>query len=152
MNELNKIQKKIQQMPKEIIKLILFYSHSFQPKYLLEDIKNVNIVKKELLVMYRHYWEDEYMDWLINDIISYSNGYHATMCGYVDKFYNIFLRHISLENILQVEKYMRSLERKEVTSQINIFLGLMTVEERNEVVKVTITLHAYLGDFTRSLM
>jgi hypothetical protein len=33
---------------------------------------------------------------------------------------------------------MRSLERKEVTSQINIFLGLMTVEERNELVKVTI--------------
>ena len=138
MNELTKIQKNLQQMPREIIKLILFYSHSFQPKYLLEDIKNVNIVKKELLVMYRRYWEDEDMDWLINDIISYSNGYHATMYGYVDKFYNIFLRHISLENILQVEKYMRSLERKDVTSQINIFLGLMTVEERNELVKVTI--------------
>jgi hypothetical protein len=54
------------------------------------------------MVMYRHYWEDEDMDWLINDIISYSNGYRATMYGYVDKFYNIFLRHISLENILQV--------------------------------------------------
>ena len=139
MDELTKIEKNLQRLPKEIIKLILFYSHSFQPKYLLEDIKNVNIVKKELLVMYRqHYWEDEDMDWLINDIISYSNGYRATMYGYVDKFYNIFLRHISLENILQVEKYMRSLERKEVTSQINIFLGLMTVEERNELVKVTI--------------
>lgn len=101
-------------------------------------VDNVNIVKKGLLVMYRYYWEDEDMDWLINDIISYSNGYHATMYGYVDKFYNIFLRHISLENILQVEKYMRSLERKEVTSQINILLGLMTLEERNELVKVTI--------------
>jgi hypothetical protein len=138
MDELTKIQKKLERLPREIIKLILFYSHSFQPNYLLEDIKNVNIVKKELMVMYRQYWEYEDMDWLINDIISYSNGYHATMYGYVDKFYNIFLRHISLENILQVEKYTRSLERKEVTSQINIFLGLMTVEERNELVKVTI--------------
>jgi hypothetical protein len=88
--------------------------------------------------MYRHYWEDEDMDWLINDIISYSNGYRATMYGYVDKFYNIFLRHISLENILQVEKYTRSLYIKKVSSQINIFLGLMNVEERNELVKITI--------------
>jgi hypothetical protein len=46
MDELTKIQKNLQRMPREIIKLILFYSHSFQPNYLLEDIKNVNIVKK----------------------------------------------------------------------------------------------------------
>jgi hypothetical protein len=75
MDELTKIQKNLQRMPREIIKLILFYSHSFQPNYLLEDIKNVNIVKKKLMVMYRHYWEDEDMDWLINDIISYLNDY-----------------------------------------------------------------------------
>ena len=88
--------------------------------------------------MYRHYWDYEDMDWLINDIFSYANEYNATMYGYVDKFYKIFLRHISLENILEVEKYIRSLERKEVVSQINIFLGLMTVEERNELLKITI--------------
>jgi hypothetical protein len=137
MDELTKIEKNLQRLPKEIIRIILFYSHSFQPKHLLEDIQNVNIVKKELMIMYRHYWEYEDMDWLINDIISYSNEYQATMYGYVDKFYNIFLRHIRLENILQIEKYIRSLERKEVISQINIFLGLMTVKERNELLQVT---------------
>ena len=41
-------------------------------------------------------------------------------------------------DILEVEKYIRSLERKEVISQINIFLGLMTIEERNELLKITI--------------
>jgi len=138
MDELTKIKKNLARMPKEIINLILFYSHSYQPKYLLEDIKNVNIVKGDLFIMYRHYWEYEDMDWLINDIFSYANEYNATMYGYVDKFYKIFLRHACLENILEVEKYIRSLERKEVISQINIFLGLMTVEERNELLKITI--------------
>jgi hypothetical protein len=137
MDELTKIEKNLQRLTKEIIKIILFYSHSFQPKHLLEDIQNVNIVKKELMIMYRQYWEYEDMEWLINDIISYSNEYQATMYGYVDKFYNIFLRHIRLENILQIEKYIRSLERKKVISQINIFLGLMTVKERNELLQVT---------------
>ena len=138
MDELTKIKKNLARMPKEIINLILFYSHSYQPKYLLEDIKNVNIVKERLIVMYKYYWEYEDMDWLINDIFSYANEYNATMYGYVDKFYKIFLRHVCLENILEVEKYIRSLERKEVISQINIFLGLMTVEERNELLKITI--------------
>jgi hypothetical protein len=138
MDELTKIEKNLSRLPKEIINLILFYSHSYQPKYLLEDIKNVNIVKEELFIMYRHYWEYEDMDWLINDIFSYANEYNATMYGYVDKFYKIFLRHTRLENILEVEKYIRSLERKTVISQINIFLGLMTIEERNELLKITI--------------
>lgn len=138
MDELTKIKKNLARMPKEIINLILFYSHSYQPKYLLEDIKNVNIVKGNLFIMYRHYWDYEDMDWLINDIFSYANEYNATMYGYVDKFYKIFLRHVCLENILEVEKYIRSLERKEVVSQINIFLGLMTIEERNELLKITI--------------
>ena len=128
MDELTKIEKNLSRLPKEIINLILFYSHSYQPKYLLEDIKNVNIVKEDLFIMYRYYWEYEDMDWLINDIFSYANEYNATMYGYVDKFYNIFLRHVYLENILEVEKYIRSLERKEVISQINIFLGLMTIK------------------------
>lgn len=137
MDELTKIKKKLSRLPREIINLILFYSHSYQPKCLLDDIKNINIVKRDLMIMYSHYWEYEDMEWLINDIISYANDYNATMFGYVDKFNNIFLRHMRLENVLQVENYIRSLERKNVLTQINVFLGLMTVEERNQLIKNT---------------
>jgi hypothetical protein len=137
MDELTKIQKNLQRLPREIINIILFYTHRFQHKDLLEDIENINIVKKDLLVMYRYYWEYEDMEWLINDIHSYANNYHATMYGYVDKFCNIFLRHVRLKNILQVENYIRNLARKDVSSQINIFLGLMNIKERNELVNVT---------------
>ena len=133
-----KLKKNLSRLPREIINLIIFYSYSCQPKCLIEDIENINIVKNDLLVMYRHYWEHEYTDWLINDIISYANGYNATMYGYIDKFYNIFLRNVRLKNILQVDHYIMSLKIKETISQINIFLGLMTIKERNELMKITI--------------
>jgi hypothetical protein len=132
-----KLKKNLSRLPREIINLILFYSYSCQPKYLMEDIKNVNMVKNNLLVMYKQYWEYEDNDWLINDLISYANGYNATMYGYIDNFYNIFLRHICLENVLQVDKYITSLKNLKVITQINIFLGLLTVNERNDFLKIT---------------
>jgi len=138
MNELTKLENSLARMPREIIDKIIFYTHSCQPQCLIEDIKHINMVKQDLTIMYRNYWDYEYNDWLINDIISYANNYNATMYGYVDKFYNIFLRHICLENILQVDQYIIYLGRKEVMSQINIFLGLLTIEERNEFLKNTI--------------
>jgi hypothetical protein len=138
MNELIKLQKNIERMPREIINLILFYTYSFQPKCLTEDIKSIYDVKKDLLVMYRYHWQDECNDWLINDIFAYANGYNATMYGYIDKFYYIFLRHVGLKNRLHVEKYIGYMRIKNVISQINIFLGLMDVEERNQFVQFTI--------------
>jgi hypothetical protein len=56
------------------------------------------------------------------------------MYGYRDNFYNIFLRHVSLKNRLQVNKYIKQIWKLDVVSQINIVLGLMTPEERHTVV------------------
>jgi hypothetical protein len=133
MDELNKIQKKIAQMPNEVIKLILCYTHSYQAKHLLNDIENITIIKRELIQKYWGYWGDnERNEWLINDIYSYMNEYHAMMYGYRDKFYNIFFRHIGVKNNLQFDKYIKNVGERIVESQINILLGLLTPEERCE--------------------
>jgi hypothetical protein len=75
---------------------------------------------------------------LINDIIAYANNYKATMYGYIDKFYNIFKRNISLQTktIDSIDKYVNKLlsEEKNINTQINIFLGLLNIHERNEIV------------------
>ena len=135
MNEFNKIQKNLARMPKEVVKLILFYTHSYQPKALLNDIENINIIKKDILQKYLDFWEDDESNyWVVNDIFSYANEYHATMYGYRDKFYDIFLRHISIKNNLQVHKYIKNVWKKTVKSQINILLGLLTPEERGEFI------------------
>jgi hypothetical protein len=130
MSEIEKIQVNLHKLPKEIIYLILFYSLNIQPISLLRDIRNISNTKALLNSIYSNYWEEEDKDWLINDIFAYSNNHTATMYGYVPQFYNIFLRNISLNNTDDVNKYLRILQQKSVTSQINIFLGLYTNEER----------------------
>jgi hypothetical protein len=77
---------------------------------------------------------EEDKNWLINDIFAYANNYNATMYGYIDKFYNIFKRNISLQTIEAIDKYINNLEEKKVNTQINIFLGILTSDERNELV------------------
>ena len=76
--------------------------------------------------------EDKY--WLINDIHAYANNYKATMYGYLDKFYNIFKRNKYLKTNEDIDNYVSNLEKKDVSSQINVFLGLLTIKERNNII------------------
>jgi len=57
------------------------------------------------------------------------------MYGYIDKFYNIFLRNIFLQNKEMIDQYVNNLEQKDVLTQINIFLGLLTIKERKDILK-----------------
>jgi len=130
MSELELLQNNIRKLPKEIIYKILFYTYDIQPKFLLSDIRNLQCTKSLLYTIYRSYWEDEYNDWLINDITAFANNQNATMYGYVPHFYNIFLRNKLLNTDEDVDKYISILGRRSVKSQINIFLGLFTIEDR----------------------
>jgi hypothetical protein len=65
--------------------------------------------------MYYNFWilfaedtkpEDE--NWLLNDIYTYANEDNATMNGYVDKFYNIYRRHVMLDSKEKVDKYIKA--------------------------------------------
>jgi len=53
---------------------------------------------------------------------------------YTDKFYNIFKRNIFLQTEEEIDNYVKILEEKNVNRQINIFLGLLNVNERNDFV------------------
>jgi hypothetical protein len=56
------------------------------------------------------------------------------MFGFTQKIYNIFYRNVCLKNEQLVDKYIYHLEKKEVNSQINIFLGLLTPKERKDLI------------------
>jgi hypothetical protein len=77
---------------------------------------------------------EEEKNWLINDIFAYANNYNATMYGYIDKFYNIFKRNKYLQTKVQIDKYVNKLEKEQAITQINIFLGLLTIQERNDII------------------
>jgi hypothetical protein len=137
----------VDRLPIDIVFKIIPYTYSLQNKNVLHDIVNFAETKKTLLKLYNSYWvqyneEDEDKNWLINDIFAYANDYHATMYGYVDKFYRIFERHICLQNQNQtqkqskekIDKYVHNLEKESVETQINIFLGLLNIKERNDLI------------------
>jgi len=136
------MNKFINRLPLDIVLEIIPYTYHLQNKNLLDDIINYNETKTLLFEFYYKYWiierqsldPEEDKNWLINDIFAYANDYNATMYGYVDKFYNIFKRHIFLQTNEKIYKYVYNLEKKEVISQINIFLGLLTIKERNDII------------------
>lgn len=138
------MNKFINRLPLDIVLQIIPYTYHLQSKNLLDDIINYNETKTLLFELYHKCWiierqsldPEEDKNWLINDIFAYANDYNATMYGYVDKFYNIFKRNISLqrETMNVIDKYVNKLEEKKVKTQINIFLGLLTISERNDLV------------------
>jgi len=132
----------IKRLPTDIILQIIPYTYNLQNKNLLNDIINYKESKSLLLDLYHNYWiiyaqsqdPEEDKNWLINDIFAYANNYNATMFGYVDKFYSIFKRNNSLQTVDSIDKYIKNLEEKKVKTQINIFLGLLNINERNDLV------------------
>uniref|UniRef100_A0A6C0JGR1 Uncharacterized protein n=1 Tax=viral metagenome TaxID=1070528 RepID=A0A6C0JGR1_9ZZZZ len=131
----------IDKLPMDIILHIIPYTYNFQKKDLLNDIKSYSEAKTLLSNNYYNYWiifvqsqepQDKY--WLINDIFAYANNYNATMYGYVDEFYNIFKQNPFLQSNQDIDRYILNLEKKDVTSQINVFLGMLTPDQRNDII------------------
>jgi len=132
----------IQKLPMDIVLRIIPYTYNFQNRHLLEDIQNYTESKKVLSELYHNFWiiqmqsenPQEDKNWLINDIFLYANQYNPTMFGYIDNFYNIFRRNRYLQTNEKIDKFVSDLEKKEVSTQINIFLGLFTANERNKFI------------------
>jgi len=129
-------------LPMDIVLHIIPYTYRLQNKNLLDDIIDFTRSKKILLELYHKFWivgmqyhdPNEGKYWLINDIYAYANNYKATMYGYVDNFYNIFKRNQYLKTNEDIDTYIDNLEKKDVSSRINIFLGLLTIKERNDII------------------
>jgi len=95
-------------------------------------------MKTQLSQLYFDLWiidreepEPEDKNWLLNNLFSYANDFNPTMLGYVDNFYNIYKRNKQLQTNQDVDKYISILEKKNVSTQINILLGLLRPDERN---------------------
>jgi hypothetical protein len=137
---MKKLQKYISKLPYDVINLIIQYTYNFQNNNLLQDITHYKESKIIIHELYYNYWinymgednnsnEDNY--WLINDLFGYTNKYSATMFGYIDEFYKFFQRNLQLLSKEDVNNYIIHLENKEVSTQINVFWGLLTPEERD---------------------
>jgi len=158
--ELSKLQENVSKLPKEIQLIILSYTYSPQPKYLINDIKHFLLSRELIQRMYYHYWEIyfEYepeadQNWLDNDLVGYMNDNQATMRGYTKKMYTILQRSFYIQHNLRKmcidkitpsnEKMVKSLvkcmiyPKKSIRSSNNILWGLLTTEERDEFIRIS---------------
>ena len=127
----------IYRLPEEIRQQIIPYTYNIQNHKLLDDIRNFFRTRYTLLEIYYQRWiaelgEEEPEDkwWVINDITRFANKNKSTMYGYIDSFYNIFMRIYQLHTKEQIQIYITTMQSKSINSQINIFWGIMTHDER----------------------
>jgi hypothetical protein len=139
--------------PREIVLQILEYTYQVQDKTLLSDIVNFTEFKSRLIFLYFTYFSiqknvDEYESWLSNDMLLYMNDYRHTGVlyggGYVDKFYTRLSRNPFLNSREKIDRYVVNLGNNGITKEINIYLGLMTSEEREEFVIWVIKIYGEL--------
>ena len=133
-------------LPNELIFKILSYTYQPQPKSLLEDIRDFHKSKNTIDALYLEKWScfanENPRDWIINDLFIYMNDNIPTMFGYCKKCKDIIIRNPFVKN---VENFIIYSEIKDVDSQINIFLGLFTVQERKEFISQDF-LNRYFGE------
>lgn len=136
------MEKNIRKLPEELIYNIMSYTYEVQPSTLLHDIKNYYDTK---IIVSEYYYRifivelgdepTEDKNWIINDLYSFYNRYQPTMWGYCDNFYNVFYRNIRLNTRDNVQNYCKNLDKNSVDTQINIFWGLLNINERAEFIK-----------------
>jgi hypothetical protein len=131
-------------LPKEVIKIIISFSYNFQKPELLEDIQSFHRDRKKASQLYfkifiidRFEIEPEDKNWFANNLVGFMNNPLPTMYGYTETYYNYFFRNPFLTSKEAVKKYNLNLEKKEITTQINILFGLLLPSERIEFIKLS---------------
>ena len=134
------LQELLDNLPLELIFKIQTYILRPQPKKLLYDIKHYKVSKKLGLQLYKIRFQNEinpkeYLNWFSNDISKYLNEDIATIYGFVEKYYDTFMRLYQINDKQTVINYtFKILLKKEPNVEININWGLLKPREREEMI------------------
>ena len=134
------MERLVSRLPSDVQQRILSYVSRPQPAYLLDDIHSFVETRQELLQKYHDFWivhlhmtVPEDRRWLLNDFFYYANHYKPTMFGYSNSFYELFQRGYGIQTQAHVDAFVRKLGKKDVTTQLNIVLGLFTPDQRDDL-------------------
>jgi hypothetical protein len=133
----------LNRFPIEIASYITQYTYNLQNKDLLNDIVNFSVSKLEIYKLYLDYFTqlneaEEYINWISNDIVLYTNNFRHTGVlyggGYTDRFYDRLFRNPFLKTKENVDDYIIKLTNSGTIKEINIYLGLLTIKEREDFI------------------
>ena len=130
-------------IPTCIILKILSYTYKFQPKDLLDDIKNYYKTKKYLLDTYYKIYSRNYRiaisdsyDWLVCDLYRYLNSYISIENELNMKISDIYSRYFIKKKKVNIDQYIKIIYRKcNNKSELNRLIGIMYKEERIKFIK-----------------
>jgi hypothetical protein len=139
------VKERIQQLPPEIIRMIIPYSYSPQPKVLIHDLHSYFESKKTICEMFYLRYVDILthethadMNWLVNDILCFMNNHRASYHKYCDQLYDICSRNYMLRNAdtHTIRKIVNNSYNKNIHFQFRVYWGLLLPEEREQFIKI----------------
>ena len=135
----------VQKLPEDIINRIIPYTYSPKSQTLLHDIRNYhNTMQLVKTIYFKHwvimkYYSEIESKWeLINDIERYANLNTPTIISFTDNFRHIWFRNFILNNNNEFFNFILDFELKPVQTQINMFWGILTPNERNDFIVTTL--------------
>lgn len=146
MNNKNKItlEQRIQLLPDDIIRYIIPFTYSVQPKRLQTDICSFYSTHQQNAILYYEYWlmemdeftESNDVEWWSDDIYAYMNQNQIPVVGNLEpRWYSIFGRNPMLNTRPKIDNFYDKIRTyNPFMTQIRICWGLLIPEERNEFV------------------
>ena len=127
----------IYNLPRELQIQILEFYYQKQSDDLCRDIKSFVITRDLLINDYKAYWYDytdeNYLDWLANDITAYMNEFQSTIDGYtqshIDKWKRLFYFKNKSNNDIYNITSLAELKMPAI-QDICTRIGIMTPKER----------------------
>lgn len=134
----------LSRLPLDIIREeIIPFTYNPQPKEICDDIKSFYNVRKYLSNVYYNRWkfsfdyeEDADYNWLENDILRFYNNDVALMYGiqidYTNKYKRLFM--LNNKDEVYINKMISFYWEFEPKHMVNFLLGILTCEERNNLI------------------
>lgn len=126
-------------LPPELISKIISYTYKPQSVELLTDVYTYVNWKHLINAHYYNYWIEQFgaafqedRNWLHNDLCFFFNNYCLGIYGRTDDYLLRFRRMFTLSSYssYQLNRVIDNLDEQDVEQQINIYWGLLTVDER----------------------
>jgi len=143
--ELTRLKTNIQNLPIELISIIISYSYSPQPIEITKDIlsyfESKAIIRSIFYMRYKDlmpYERNVDMNWLVSDILCFMNRHRAAFYIFQDQFYVICKRNYMLrdaENV-RIRKLVNKAFNKNIFFQFHVYWGLLTPNERNHFIEI----------------
>ena len=142
-------EKLLSKLPKELQQHILEYTYKPQSREILNDIIHFQFSYHFILVWYNNYYQRNHQiqtraryhdseinkQILIYDLFEYfNNQFPLRIMNYTEKISQIWKRFPKINSEDQFQQMFETFLSKEITTQIRIFWGILTIEERNDFI------------------